>query len=536
MGAAADGVLDGQDDVWFLLRKEWGAALAGELGDFQTPPALVDRVLSFLASLGQRWTRMLEPTCGRGHFISAAARLPHPPLDIQGIEIQAHHAVAARQAAVRLGAAFAVSIRHASIFDLDVGRDLRWQRAGPLLVVGNLPWVTSAAIGAAGGTNRPPRTNPQGLRGLDAVTGAANFDIAESIWLKLIRELSGQDATLALLCKTGVARRVLHTARAQELPVQGVALHRLDAARWFGVSVDACLFTVTIARPPRYAVPVYGDLAGGQPAGVMGHVNGHLVADVDRYAGAACIEGTSPVTWRQGIKHDAAAVLELVCTGSGPQNKLGEAVDVEPVHVYPLLKGTDLFRSDAAAAGRLQRALIVTQTRLREDTQCLQSTAPRLWAYLQRHASLFARRKSAVYRGQPPFAIFGIGPYAFAPYKVAVSGFHKQPRFRVVGPAGGRPVLLDDTCYFVACPSLPRAAFLAALLNHPLTLDFLRSAAFADAKRPITKRLLQRINLQAVADAAGPASLRAAAAATLARCGGDPRTVTWPAEPADWLA
>ena len=27
----------------------------------------------------------------------------------------------------------------------------------------------------------------------------------------------------------------------------------------------------------------------------------------------------------------------------------------------------------------------------------------------------FARRKSSIYRGQPPFAIFGIGPYSFAP-------------------------------------------------------------------------------------------------------------------------
>ncbi len=40
-----------------------------ELGDFQTPSALVTQVLQVLGPIGRRWPRVLEPTCGSGQFI-----------------------------------------------------------------------------------------------------------------------------------------------------------------------------------------------------------------------------------------------------------------------------------------------------------------------------------------------------------------------------------------------------------------------------------------------------------------------------------
>ena len=58
--------------------------------------------------------------------------------------------------------------------------------------------------------------------------------------------------------------------------------------------------------------------------------------------------------------------------------------------------------------------------------------------------------------------------------------------------------MLDDTCYFLPCSTAAEAAVLAALCNDPITLAFLRSASFKTAKRPITKALLQRIDLAAI--------------------------------------
>ena len=40
-----------------------------DLGDFQTPLELVELVLEVLNDSGQNWGRVLEPTCGSGHFI-----------------------------------------------------------------------------------------------------------------------------------------------------------------------------------------------------------------------------------------------------------------------------------------------------------------------------------------------------------------------------------------------------------------------------------------------------------------------------------
>ena len=79
-----------------------------------------------------------------------------------------------------------------------------------------------------------------------------------------------------------------------------------------------------------------------------------------------------------------------------------------------------------------------------------------------------------------------------------MAGFYKSVKFSALGPIDGRPVMLDDTCYFVACVSAQQEAFLVALLEEPLCKKFIATVAFADAKRPVTKKLLQRIDLLAL--------------------------------------
>src|SRR5262249_37624741 len=155
----------------------------------------------------------------------------------------------------------------------------------------------------------------------------------------------------------------------------------------------------------------------------------------------------------------------------------------------------DLKDSDPAAT---RRSLIVTQRHTGDDTRRLESLAPKLWDYLRAHAGSFARRKSSIYRVRPPFAMFGVGPYSFSRYKVAVSGLHKQARFHAIGPVEGLPVLFDDTCYFLPTHSPAQCALLAALLNGPEALGLLRALIFQRAKRPLTKQVLQRIDFEAL--------------------------------------
>jgi hypothetical protein len=92
-----------------------------------------------------------------------------------------------------------------------------------------------------------------------------------------------------------------------------------------------------------------------------------------------------------------------------------------------------------------------------------------------------------------------VGEYSFALWKVAISGFYKKLDFRVVGPHEGKPVVLDDTCYFVACKTKEEASFIAQLLNSHIAKDFFRAFLFWDEKRPITVGLLKRLDLLALA-------------------------------------
>ncbi len=488
-----------------------------DLGDFQTPRDLAAAVLRALGSIGSRWTRVLEPTCGSGSFLHALLEAPAPPRELIGVEVQESHWSAARSL-VGQSAGTRVEVVQASLFDLDLRTDLRWHDRGPLLVVGNPPWVTSAALGRMASRNVPTKSNVKALPGLAALTGSANFDIAEAVWLKLLAELAEEQPTIALLCKTSVARAVLEFAHHRALPIADAAIFQIDAPRWFGAAVGACLLRVTMGPGRRFEeIPVFGRLEAASPLTSMGFRQGKLIADaaaLDRHSFAL---GTSPLNWRQGLKHDAAAIMELSVVGAGTsacyRNRLGQDVDIEPEFVYPLLKGADLRKPPRE---RPCRAVILTQQRIGQETSTLEHRAPRLWSYLHGHRSRFMGRKSSIYRAQPEFALFGVGPYSFAPWKVAVSGLHRPARFQAIGPADGRPVMFDDTCYLLPCQSASEAAVLSALCNSSITLGVVHAMSFPDAKRPVTKGLLQRIDLSAILDRVDCTELAARARTVLA--------------------
>jgi hypothetical protein len=67
-----------------------------------------------------------------------------------------------------------------------------------------------------------------------------------------------------------------------------------------------------------------------------------------------------------------------------------------------------------------------------------------------------------------------------------------------VGPHEGRPVVLDDTCYFLAFDTEDRARRAARALRSGAAREFLEARIFWDAKRPITKAILQTLDLRAL--------------------------------------
>ena len=471
-----------------------------ERGDWQTPRPLADAVLDLVVArgLGPAGGTVLEPTCGEGTFLAAAAQR-FPRAALVGYEINADYTRAAR-AALAEHARKRIVTR--DFFEVPWERELA-ALAGPLLVLGNPPWVTSAQLGALGSTNAPRKQNRAGLRGLDAVTGKSNFDVSEWMMVRLLEALAGRDATIALLCKSAVARRVVETVAARGLAVAPVGLWRIDAARHFDASVSAVLFVartrrVAASRTARGVWPVHADLEAPRaaPESALGMIDGVLVADAERFARTRHLRGTCAPEWRSGVKHDCARVMELCrASASAPwRNGLGEVVDIEAELVHPLLKSSDVANARAIPS----RAMIVTQRALGEDTAELRRRAPRAWTYLSRHRAVLDARKSSIYERQPPFAIFGVGAYSFAPWKVAISGLYKRSTFTVIGPHEGRPVVLDDTCYFLAFDDEACARRAAEALRSEAATDFFVSRIFWDAKRPITKGILQALDLQAL--------------------------------------
>jgi hypothetical protein len=475
-----------------------------EWGDFQTPPELAALAVATLSKTS--WTRVLEPTCGIGRFLEATACLG-AEVEHVGIEVQ-HEYV---DQAVSKG--FNVVAR--SIFDLNLEQDLNWHSSGPLLVIGNPPWVTSAQLGSLGSINLPVKSNIRNLKGFDAMTGASNFDIAEFIFLKLMLELQAERPTISMLVKTHVARNVLAFAAQFDLPYSRFTIRAIDAKVWFGASVDACLFTVEYSDEPEYICDVYASIESPEPSHTIGVVAGRMVADTERYRRTSFADGHSPLEWRSGVKHDASAVMEITS-----ETRLQLALEDE--YVFPLLKCTDLFR------GRLvpTRFMVVPQLRFGEDTAHLEADAPTLWSYLSANGAALDARGSSIYRSQPRFAVFGLGEYTFSPYKIAISGLHKEVRFVLLSQSDGRPIVVDDACYTLSFEEASEAALCFALLTGEAATDLLESLVFWDAKRPISKKLLQRVDLLAIGRKADLSELEASAGDAARQLGVEP--------PASW--
>ena len=468
-----------------------------EFGDFQTPAALAGEAVAQVAGLFPQARTVVEPTAGVGAFLKAAGDA-FPDAGLLGFEINEGHCAEAREGLEDLGSRAA--IRHADFFRTD-WRKVLDAAEGPVLFLGNPPWVTSAALGAIGAGNLPRKSNFQGHRGLDALTGRSNFDISEWMLLQLLHAVEGTGGAMAFLVKSAVARKLFLHAATEGLRLADFRCYRIDAARHFSAATEAVLlFCRGAATAAVEECPVYPALGAATPRSRIALRRGRLVADADLFDRHSQFHSAELYPWRSGLKHDLAKVMELTRRDGVLTNGFGEVVDIEDECLFPLMKSSDL-------GGKLRgdRWVIVPQRRMGEPTAALEARAPRTWAYLQRYAAHFGRRKSSIHRGADPFAIFGVGEYSFSNWKVAISSLHRNVQFRSVGPREGRPTILDDTSYFLPCGSRREASELLAILASDEAQGLLRSLIFNDTKRIVTKDILGALDLEALATHLGTA-------------------------------
>ncbi|WP_100227063.1 N-6 DNA methylase [Spirulina subsalsa] len=465
-----------------------------QLGDFQTPAPLADQILKLLKLKYQiNPDFILEPTCGSGVFIQAS-RNEFSHAKIMGFDINSHYIQLAQKSIECNQNQDNIILKQADFFTNN------WQEilssvSGYLLILGNPPWATSSELSRLNSHNIPTKSNFQNRRGIEAITGSANFDISEWMLLQYIEWLSDRPGTIALLCKYSVARKVLQEISKKYPSSFSTSIYLIDAKYYFNLSVQACLFRLSTDYKETNDCPVYMDLKTQGLCSVIGERDGFMVRDTKTYEqGKHWLGYNSKYLWHSGIKHDCSKVMELDQIGGNLfVNGLGEKYYLETDYLYPLLKGSDV------ANGRVKdyrKLMLVPQRWVGEDTRIIQDKAPKTWQYLQDHDLFFTKRKSSIYRNKPPYAIFGVGDYSFMNWKIAISSLHKKLKFNLIGLLNNQPVMFDDTVNFLSFETAQEAESIFHYITSQDVLQWLESMIFWDSKRPITVNLLNRLYLE----------------------------------------
>ena len=448
-----------------------------EFGDYQTPIDFCYKVCEYIKQQGFSATAkaIIEPTCGIGNFLSAAFTV-FGCSNTFGIEINEKYARLSKEAVP------SAKVIVDNIFDINT-RCLCG--ANDVLVIGNPPWATNAGLFY----NLPQKANFKGLRGIDALTGSSNFDICEYIILQLLHEYKNTNSTICMLCKTSVARNIILEIARCQICYDKIEMLNFNSKKIFGISTAACILVLKLSSDKKNTSVI---------CGVKNFENGSLLDTLIVKDGVlktistqADLEGTCQLVWRSGVKHDCSKVMELDIKDGKLINKQKSVVEIEGDLVFPLVKSSGF---KAPVLTEFTKFIIITQTKLKQDTTYIQNAYPQTWGYLNDNINYFNKRKSVIYKGAAPFSMFGIGDYTFSPYKVGLSGFYKKPLFCLLHST--KPVMTDDTTYFLAFEDYNIAYTMMLLLNSQTVQDFLASIAFLDSKRPYTIKLLSRLDLK----------------------------------------
>jgi hypothetical protein len=468
-----------------------------EYGDFQTNKNLSEQVVKLLIEKNLSPEVIIEPTCGKGNFILASLAYFDSIQEVFGIEIYKPYVWQTKFSILDFFLSNTnlpkpkITILHTSVFDYDFKKLANHLTRRKVLLIGNPPWVTNSKLGTLNSSNLPKKANFKHQNGLDAMTGKSNFDIAEFITIMLLDAFQFLDGALALLVKNSVVKNIVFDQKQKQYAINSLEKFCIDSKKEFDVSVEAALLFCKLNRQPSFECAEY-DFYSNILKCNFGWVNSKFVSNIESYTEVQTIDGNCPFEWRQGIKHDCSSIMELEKTEDFFTNKLAEKIELEDDLVYGFLKSSDLKNTIIEST---RKFVIVTQHKVGQETTYIELLYPKTHSYLLRHASQFQARKSSIYIGKPQFSIFGIGIYAFKPFKVAISGLYKTYHFTLVLPQNDKPVMLDDTCYFIGFEQLDFAVFALIILNSQFTEAFLKSISFSDAKRVFTKDLLMRIDL-----------------------------------------
>ncbi|MHA1367667.1 MAG: hypothetical protein ACTSP5_14825 [Candidatus Heimdallarchaeota archaeon] len=489
----------------FIRYEQEDSPSSKQWGDVQTPIDFVQKVYAIIKNTGFYPDIVIEPTCGKGNFLIVALDTYPKLQQMYGVEIQEDHlwiflaTLLSRVKNSKEGKLYQAKIilENDDIFSHTFPTKLREQPTKNFLVIGNPPWVTASELSKINAINIPKKSNIKNFPGIEAIIGRSNFDISENIIIKMIENFSEQTGKLAFLCKTSVIRNIMKYLPSKKWRVGNIQAIQFDAKKVFGKTCDASLLLLDLNVKENEIICSLSNFDEPEKTiSKFGWVKNKFVSNIQKYQKIKRFDGKGAFTWRQGVKHDVSKILELEKKSTNIyKNKLDEEFTLEDNLVYPLLKGSDIRSFEPK--DKMKRILLPQKT-LKDDTEKIRELYPKTWQYLTSNLDHFKKRKSRIYKNKNDFAIFGIGDYAFKSFKVAIAGFYKIPYFALLQPIENKPVIVDDTSYYLGFETYKEALFVATALNSKLSQEFFESIVFLDAKRPFTKEMLMRLDINQI--------------------------------------
>ena len=319
-----------------------------EFGDFQTNTDLSDKVMRRISSQAQNPTILFEPTFGEGNLLLAGLQEFNSIEKVIGVEIYKPYIWKTK---FKILAYYlqnpsknkpSITLYHESIFDFDLNNLAKNTINDKILIIGNPPWVTNAQLTTLESDNLPRKSNFKNNAGLDAMTGKGNFDIGEYITQNLIRNFQNHQGCMAFLVKNIVIKNITFDQKRNNFLIINLQKYHFDAKKEFNASVEASLFFCEFNSNSEYFCREVNLDANKSFENTFGWINNKFVAIMEDYEIYANIDGICPFEWRQGVKHDCTAVMELRKEGTYFFNAENEQIELENDLVYAFLKSSDL--------------------------------------------------------------------------------------------------------------------------------------------------------------------------------------------------
>lgn len=170
-----------------------------------------------------------------------------------------------------------------------------------------------------------------------------------------------------------------------------------------------------------------------------------------------------------------------------------EKPDLEDDLLYPLLRSSDLYRW-----GSNPQSWCLVPYRDGEllDIEILEEDYPETWKYLQNHKSLLKARKSR-FAQKHWHALFGIGPYSFAPYRVTWRALGAR---KMEAAVVSRGMANQSMHCFIPCRKQDEAYYLAGLLNSPIMGKEIQACTKAGSMSFGQPGILSRLHLPPLAE------------------------------------